>query len=46
MKLVWVLSVKHGRGRQKVFCETFSEAWEDFKTHDWVFAKVNEKNPS
>ena len=40
MKLVWILSVKHGSGRQRVFCETFSEAWGDFKTHDWGIRKI------
>jgi len=40
MKLVWILYVKHGSGRQRVFCETFSEAWGDFKTHDWGIRKI------
>lgn len=34
MKLVWVVSFKCGRYRQKIMWRSFNEAWECFKT-DW-----------
>ena len=40
MKLVWVLSVKLGRYRNRCLCNSFREAWDDFKSHDWGTLKV------
>lgn len=40
MKLIWEVSVKRGRKRQRMLCDSFKEGWEDFKTHDWRTLKL------